>query len=97
MADIQLSSQLFQDIQAAVLRQEPDADPGVVMQYLAAVMGYMLGSQRDMAMSDREAYMDDLCAFARHVFGDLAQQQTESRVQPPGGQATAFGYWNPPK
>ena len=52
MADIQLSSELFQDIQQAVLRQDPEADQGIVMQYLAAVMGYMLGSQRDMSTAD---------------------------------------------
>jgi hypothetical protein len=93
MADIQLSSQLFQDIQQAVQRQDPDADQGVVMQYLAAVMGYMLGSQRDMTAADRDAYMDELCGFARHVYTDLTQRQQQT--QAPSGQA--FGYWTPPK
>lgn len=94
MADIQLSSQLFQDIQQAVLRQEPQADAGVTMQYLAAVMGYMLGTQRDMPASEREAYLDELCGFARHVYDDLAQQQ-QQQAQQPSGQA--FGYWIPPR
>ena len=94
MADIQLSSQLIQDIQQAVRRQDPDADQGTVMQYLAAVMGYMLGSQRDMPAADREAYMDELCGFARHVYGDLAQRQ-QQQAQAPSAQA--FGYWTPPK
>ncbi len=94
MADIQLSSQLFQDIQQAVQRQEPDADQGVTMQYLAAVMGYMLGSQRDMPAADREAYMDELCAFARHVYEDLSQRQQQQTRAP---AAQAFGYWTPPK
>jgi hypothetical protein len=93
MADIQLLSQLFQDIQQAVVRQQPDADPGVVMQYLAAVMGYMLGSQRDMSSADRDAYMDELCGFARHVCDDLSQRQQQQQQQAPAGQA--FGYWNP--
>jgi len=94
MADIQLSSQLFQEIQDAVLRQEPDADPGVVMQYLAAVIGYMLGSQRDMPAEDREAYMSELCGFARHVRDDLVERQ-QPQQQAPAGQA--FGYWRPQK
>lgn len=96
MADIQLSSQLFQDIQQAVERQHPQADPGVVMQYLAAVMGYMLGSQRGMSGDDRDAFMDELCAFSRHVYQDLAQQQQQQQQAAPAtGQA--FGYWEPPK
>jgi len=97
MADIQLSSQLFQDIQQAVQRQDPQADQNVVMQYLAAVMGYMMGSQRDMSDADRDALMEELCGFARHVYGDLVrqQQQQQQQAQRPSGQA--FGYWVPPK
>jgi benzoyl-CoA reductase/2-hydroxyglutaryl-CoA dehydratase subunit BcrC/BadD/HgdB len=96
VADIQLSSQLFQDIQAAVQRQAPDADQGVVMQYLAAVMGYMLGSQRGMAAADRDDFMNELCGFARHVYEDVAnQQQQQQQATPPSGEA--FGYWEPPQ
>lgn len=94
MADIQLSTQLFQDIQQAVERQEPGADQGVVMQYLAAVMGYLLGSQRDMSQTDRDAYMEELCGFARHVVSDVSQRQ-QPQQQAPSGQA--FGIWEPPK
>lgn len=95
MADIQLSSQLFQDIQDAVKRHEPDADQGVVMQYLAAVMGYLLGSQHTMPAADRDGFMDELCGFARHVYVDVVQQQQQQQQQasPPAGDA--FGYWEP--
>jgi len=94
MADIQLSSQFFQDIQQAVQRQDPEADQGVVMQYLAAVMGYMLGNQRGMPAADRDAFMDELCGFARHVYEDLAQRE-QQQTRRPAGQA--FGYWVPAK
>lgn len=94
MADIQLSSQLFDDMQQAVLRQDPEADQAVVMQYLAAVMGYMLGSQRDIPAAEREAFLDELCGFARHVYQDLTQQEQQFARQPAG---QAFGYWVPPK
>jgi hypothetical protein len=95
VADIQLSSQLFQDIQDAVQRQAPDADPGTVMQYLAAVVGYMLGSQSGMPDADREGFLDELCGFTRHVYMDVVQQQQQ---QQRASQATgeAFGYWEPP-
>ena len=94
MADIQLSSQLFQDIQQAVQQQDPQADQVVVMQYLAAVMGYMAGSQRSMQADERNALMDELCGFARHVYDDLSQRQ-QQQAQGPTGQA--FGYWEPAK
>ena len=94
MADIQLSSQLFQDIQDAVQRQEPGADQAVVMQYLAAIMGYMVGSQRNMSEADRDGFLDELFGFARHVVNDVVQQQQQQQQQAAG---KAFGYWEPPK
>jgi hypothetical protein len=93
MAEIQLSSQLFQDIQQAVARQHPGADQGTVMQYLAAVMGYMLGNQRQMSDPQKAEFMDELCGFARHVYQDLAKQAQQQQA----AQAQAFGYWEPPK
>ena len=95
MADIQLSPQLFQDIEAAVKRQSPDADPGITMQYLAAVIGYMLANQRGMAEADRKAYLEDLCGFANHVHEDVQQRQQPSAPVAPSGEA--FGIWEPPK
>lgn len=94
MADIQLSAQLFQDIQQAVERQEPGADQGVTMQYLAAVTGYLLGSQTQMDERQRNEFLDELCAFARHVAEDVGARQ---RQREQTAQASAFGYWNPPK
>jgi hypothetical protein len=92
MSDIQLSAQLVQDIEAAVLRQQADADKGVVLQYLAAAMGYLLGQQRGLSDEEKAGYMDELCAFARHVLEDVqqrARQQSQAATK-------AFGYWVPP-
>ena len=96
MADIQLSSQLFQDIQDAVTRQHADADAGTVMQYLAAVMGYMLGNQRQMPDQQKQAYMDELCGFAKHVLDDLMRSQQQQQQQQ-AAAADAFGIWEPSK
>lgn len=94
MADIQLSSQLFQDIQQAVARQHPGADQGTTMQYLAAVMGYMLGSQRSMSDAQADEFMDELCGFAKHVVEDMKRQAQQQQAQP---SQQAFGYWEPKK
>lgn len=95
MAEIQLSSELFEQIQQAVLKQQPDADQGVVLQYLAAVMGYMLASQRNMQDQDRDAFLDELFAFARHVYDDVSAQR-QQQAAPAAPAAAAFGYWEPP-
>ncbi|RMG34945.1 MAG: hypothetical protein D6720_08215 [Gammaproteobacteria bacterium] len=94
MADIQLSPQLFQDIHQAVERLHPNADTGIVLQYLAAVSGYLLGSERNMSPADKEAYLTELCNFAERVYRDVQGQQ-QRPAAPPAGDA--FGYWEPPK
>ncbi len=94
MADIELSSELFQDIQQAVQRQHPDADQTVVAQYLAAVMGYLTAGRLDLPSAKRDALMEELCGFARHVYDDVVRHQ-QQQVRRPTGQA--FGYWVPPK
>jgi hypothetical protein len=69
-----------------------------VLQYLAAVMGYMLGSQRDMQPKDREEFMDELCGFARHVYIDLTSREQQPQPQQPAAPAgQAFGIWEPAK
>ena len=94
MAVIQLSALLFQDIQQAVERQQPGADQGVTLQYLAAVSGYLVGSQTHLNEQQRAEFMDELCAFARHVADDVVARQ---RQQQAAARASAFGIWEPPK
>ena len=91
MSEIELSGQLLQDVQQAVLRHRPDADPGVIMQHLAAVVGYLLAQQRGLSDEDRRGYLDELCAFARHVVDDALERQRRQLA------VKAFGYWTPPK
>jgi hypothetical protein len=95
MSDIQLSPELFQRIQQAIIEQEPEAqqDSGVMMQYLAALMGYILGSQQGMPSHTKEEFMEELSDFARHVMRDAdakVQQQRQTQA------ANAFGIWTPP-
>ncbi|OOZ38407.1 hypothetical protein [Solemya elarraichensis gill symbiont] len=95
MNDIQLSPELFQRIQQAIIEQEPEAqqNAGVMMQYLAALMGYILGSQQEMPSKTKEEFMEELSDFARHVMRDAdtkVQQQRQSQA------ANAFGIWTPP-
>ena len=95
MSEIQLSPQLFQEIQQAVIKQSPDAgqDPGVMMQYLGAVTGYILGSQK-MTRSDKDAFLDELVGFIGHVMDDTDRKM---EAQKTAQTASAFGYWEPPK
>ncbi len=91
MSELKLSTKLVQGIQGVVIDQDERArDVGVLLQYLAAVMGYLMGNQ-NTSDHDRQAFMDELKAFAQHVMDDCAQQQRQRRQAP----QEAFGYWDP--
>jgi len=97
MAEIQLSPELFHDIQQAVHKQHPDADNGVILQYLAAVTGYLLGSERGLDKAAKDRFFSELCGFAEKVYHDLHNHQEQAQAQPAAPVGQAFGYWNPPK
>lgn len=94
MADeLQLSRQLIESVQQAVVQHDDRAkDPFIGSQYLAAVIGFLVGNTQ-MASDDKSQIIDELCGFMRHVFQDIANQQA-APVAPPG---SAFGIWKPEK
>ncbi len=97
MSDIQLSGELMREVQAAVRKHAPDADLGEIMQYLAALIGYMLGSHTAELEAKRD-YIDQLDRFAREVMEDTHQRMEQHQQQAPAAAAdNAFGYWTPPK
>jgi len=95
MSGISLSPQLFQDIQQAIVRQEPAAaqDTGLQIQYLGALAGYMLGSQ-NMATAQKQEFLNELQGFIEHVMSDTDQKHQQQRQSQ---AASAFGIWEPSK
>ena len=92
MSELKLSGELLQSIQDVLVANDDDArDPGVAVQYLAAVSGYLLGMQEMDAVQKGE-FLEQLYAFSRHVMDDVDQQRREA--QPPA-QQEAFGIWKP--
>jgi hypothetical protein len=94
MSEIKLSPRLFDDVQQAVIRHDAAAadDVGLLLQYLGAVTGYMLGSQQ-FGRQHKEAFLRELSGFVHHVMDD-----TDKKLQsaPPPSAGGAFGYWEPP-
>ena len=95
MAEIQLSPQLLNEMHETVVRHHPGADASMVLQYLAAIMGYSLASQAQFGIEQQRQFLEDLCEFARSVHSDVsAEQQQAQQSAPPAGQS-AFGIWEP--
>jgi hypothetical protein len=93
MSGIQLSQELIDGMRQVVSRQSPEAakDDETLMQYLAAVTGYLLGGQ-SIDSRRKQAFLDELVAFLRQVYEDTDRRVQAQRQVQSGG---AFGYWTP--
>lgn len=101
--DLQLSVNLVRDLQER-LKQDDEraADPGVASQYLAAVIGFLIG-QISADTDKKKDFLRQLQEFAAGVVDDVEAQQELQRAQPGGGAAggqqgdsgQASGVWHP--
>lgn len=87
---LQLSGELVQRLQDALAANDPRCrDPLVATQYLAAVTGYMIGSQA-MPEEQKREFLEQVTGFIHHVFDDVVSQQ---RKAPPPQESS--GIWKP--
>ncbi len=100
--ELQLSVDMVRDIQER-LKQDDEraADSGVAAQYLAAVMGFMLG-QINAETDKKKEFLRQLQEFAAGVVDDVEAQQQMQSAQPGGGGGGAAaggqetsGIWQP--
>lgn len=96
MSQLKLSTQLVDQLQQTLIQHDEAAsDPGVSSQYLAAVVGFLLG-QQDMPKDRKNDILQELSAFMQHVADDVDQQRQQAAPPPPPPQQEAFGIWKPP-
>jgi hypothetical protein len=98
MADeLKLSKELIDNVMNTVVAIDGRAkDPFVGSQYLAAIVGYVVGTS-SIASQEKKEIMDELSSFMHHVYEDVSQQPQQQAPQsapvaPPG---SAFGIWKP--
>lgn len=91
MSEMQLSQEMIQSVQEIIVAQDPRArDAGITAQYLAAIIGVLLGSQQ-MPRADKMEILEQLGAFTQHVMDDIERQQQPATP----GPDEAFGIWRP--
>ena len=74
---MQISTELVNEVQAVIAKHDPRAaDPSVTMQYLAAILGIILGN-RPATEEDKNEYLDQLSGFMRFVTEDVDKQRTD--------------------
>ena len=98
--ELQLSVEMVRDLQERIKRDdERAADSGVAAQYLAAVIGFLLG-QINAETDKKKEFLRQLQEFAAGVVDDVEAQQQMQSAQPGGGAAAGdtgevSGVWQP--
>lgn len=88
MEQLRLSTQLVEELKGVLCAADERARNNVVTaQYLAAIIGYLVGQQQGLSTDDKQQLHEELSAFIKHVMDDVAQT-TAQRQQ-------AFGIWRP--
>ena len=88
-AGIQLSGELIAEVKNALVKHDQAADNDLMtLQYLSALIGYVLAHQSNPGL-DKRGFLQDLSTFMKQVL-----DQVESDLQPPPAQ-DAFGIWKP--
>ncbi len=92
MSQLKLSDKLINEIQADLVSVDERAqDPYVMLQYLAAIQGYVVGRQQ-IETVDKRQIQEELSAFTKHVMDDVDNSMRQRNQQPRG---EALGIWRP--
>ena len=87
---IQLSGELINAVKEALVQHDAAADDDLMtMQYLSAIIGYVLAHQTNPALNKR-GFLNDLSTFMGQVL-----DQVESDMKPQQPSQEAFGIWRP--
>ena len=93
MEQLKLSDKLVEELKRVMIAVDKRAnDPYVMVQYLAAIIGYVVGRQ-EISMAQKSEIHEELSAFAKHVMDDIDQTVRQQKQQP--SSAEAFGIWRP--
>lgn len=89
--DLQLSVHLVRDLQERLKQDDERAsDPGVASQYLAAVIGFLIG-QISADTEKKKDFLRQLQEFAAGVVDDVEAQQELQGAQPGAGAGGGQG------
>ncbi len=96
MNELQLSEQLIKSVQATLLKHDQHAeDDAVSVQYLAAIIGFVVGKQ-SLSTQEKKEFLEHLYAFSNQVLDDMTQNTSQDKPQPaPPPPQEAFGIWKP--
>jgi hypothetical protein len=87
---IQLSGELITEVKEVLVKHDAQAENDLMtMQYLSAIIGYVLAHQTNPGM-DKRGFLNDLATFMGQVVN-----QVEADLKPQQPSQQAFGIWTP--
>ena len=87
---IQLSGELISGVKDVLVKHDTAADDDLMsMQYLSAIIGYVLAHQTNPGL-DKRGFINDLSTFMGQVL-----EQVEADMKPQQASQQAFGIWKP--
>lgn len=87
---IQLTGELINVVKDALVKHDVAAEDDLMtMQYLSAIIGYVLAHQANPALNKR-GFLNDLSTFMGQVL-----DQVEADMKPQQPSQEAFGIWRP--
>jgi hypothetical protein len=87
---IQLSGDLISAVKEVLVKHDAFAkDDLMTMQYLSAIIGYVLAHQTNPGL-DKRGFLNDMTTFMGQVL-----DQVEADIKPPQASQEAFGIWKP--
>ena len=96
MQPINLSRDLVQELMRTLNEHDAQCqDTMISAQYLAAVVGLLVGSL-DRPPDEKEELLKEINAFSGHVMNDVMKQAQQKPEPPAADPAKAFGIWKPP-
>ena len=96
MQPINLSRELVQKLMHVLNEHDAQSqDTLISAQYLAAVLGVLVGSI-DRPSEEKEELLREINAFSGHVMNDIMNQAQQRSAPPAADPSKAFGIWKPP-
>lgn len=96
MEPINLSRELVQKLMRVLNEHDAQCqDTLISAQYLAAVLGLLIGSG-DRPSGEKEELLREINAFSGHVMNDIMDQAEQRPAPPAADPSKAFGIWKPP-
>ena len=93
MEQLKLSEKLVEELRQVLISVDNRAsDPYVMVQYLAAIIGYLVGRQ-EISTAQKSEIHEELSAFTKHVMDDIDQSVRQRKHQ--SSPTEAFGIWRP--